>query len=128
ADRGDPGSCRVLAGHGPEAGGVPMRATMTRRVTAWGAAAALLLGLAACSTGSGADDLGQAAPEESTSEPTDEPTGTPPAEPAECADPLASYDPLEALPAADALPSGSTMAEIRERGSLIVGVSADTLL
>ncbi|WP_156250504.1 glutamate ABC transporter substrate-binding protein [Pseudactinotalea terrae] len=105
-----------------------MRPTRTRRVTAWGAAAALLLGLAACSTGSGADDLGQAAPEEATAEPTEEPTGNPPAEPAECDDPVASYDPLDALPAADALPSGSTMAEIRERGSLIVGVSADTLL
>lgn len=104
-----------------------MRSTTTRRATAAGAALALLLGLAACSTGSGADDLGQAAPEETpTDEVTEEPT-TPPGDPVECDDPLASYDPLEDLPGPDALPSGSTMAEIRERGALIVGVSADTL-
>ena len=106
-----------------------MRATTTRRAAATGAALALLLGLAACSSGTGADDLGQAAPEQTTtSEPTEEPTSTPPGEPVTCDDPLASYDPLEELPAPDALPSGSTMAEIRERGSLIVGVSADTQL
>lgn len=104
-----------------------MRSTTMRRAAATGAALALALGLAACSTGSGADDLGQAAPEE-TEEPTEDPTTTPPGDPVECDDPLASYDPLESLPAADDLPSGSTMAEIRERGSLIVGVSADTLL
>ncbi|WP_420113682.1 glutamate ABC transporter substrate-binding protein [Pseudactinotalea sp.] len=104
-----------------------MRITATRRVTAAGATFALLLGLAACSTGSGADDLGQAAPEPTeTEEPTDGAT-TPPSDPVECDDAVASYDPLEDLPAPGALPSGSTMAEIRERGALIVGVSADTL-
>jgi polar amino acid transport system substrate-binding protein len=105
-----------------------MRATTTRRGLAVGAAFALLLGLGACSGGSGADDLGQAAEETATDEPTQEPTGTGPSTPVTCDDPVASYAPLEALPAPDALPSGSTMAQIRERGTLVVGVSADTLL
>lgn len=101
-----------------------------RRAGALGAALALLLGLTACSTGSGADDLGQAAPTDTaTEEPTEGPTSGTVDPPLTCdEDPLASYDPLEALPAPDQLPSGSTMAEIRERGALIVGVSADTLL
>jgi polar amino acid transport system substrate-binding protein len=41
---------------------------------------------------------------------------------------LASYAPTGALPAPTALPPGSTMAKIRARGRLIVGVSADNLL
>lgn len=105
-----------------------MRMTTTRRAAAAGAVFALLLGLGACSGGSGADDLGQSAEATPTDDPTEEPTGTAPTEPVTCDDAVASYDPLEQLPAADELPSGSTMAEIRERGSLIVGVSADTLL
>ncbi|BDZ40763.1 ABC transporter substrate-binding protein [Paraoerskovia sediminicola] len=47
---------------------------------------------------------------------------------AACTDATASYAPDGPLPAPDDLPDGSTMAEIRERGSLVVGVSADTLL
>ena len=39
-----------------------------------------------------------------------------------------SYEPDGTLPAFDELPDGSTMAEIRDRGALRVGVSADTLL
>ena len=39
-----------------------------------------------------------------------------------------SYAPQGALPSPDDLPAGSTMAAIRERGKLIVGVSGDTLL
>ena len=105
-----------------------MRMTTTRRAAAAGAALALLLGLGACSGASGADDLGQSAEATPTDEPTEEPTSTGPTTPVTCDDAVASYDPLAALPAADALPSGSTMAEIRERGALIVGVSADTLL
>lgn len=45
-----------------------------------------------------------------------------------CTDPVASYAPEGPLPGPDALPAGSTMAEIRDRGTLVVGVSADTLL
>jgi len=43
-------------------------------------------------------------------------------------DPTRSYAPDGPLPAPDALPADSTMAAIRARGKLIVGVSADTLL
>ena len=43
-------------------------------------------------------------------------------------DPTRSYAPDGPLPAPDALPANSTMAAIRARGKLIVGVSADTLL
>jgi polar amino acid transport system substrate-binding protein len=96
------------------------------RATSAIAAIAMLGGLAACSTGSGADDLGLA--DEPTVEPTEEPAGTTPPEPVECDDPVASYAPSGALPAPDALPGGSTMAQIRENGRLVVGVSADTLL
>ena len=39
-----------------------------------------------------------------------------------------SYEPQGALPSPDNLPAGSTMAAIRARGKLIVGVSGDTLL
>ncbi len=48
--------------------------------------------------------------------------------PVECVDPLASYAPLSPVPGPGALPAGSTMAEIRDRGRLVVGVSADSLL
>jgi polar amino acid transport system substrate-binding protein len=39
-----------------------------------------------------------------------------------------SYEPQGPLPSPDQLPAGSTMAAIRDRGKLIVGVSGDTLL
>jgi polar amino acid transport system substrate-binding protein len=42
--------------------------------------------------------------------------------------PTRSYEPVGALPAPGAMPAGSTMAAIAQRGRLIVGVSADTLL
>lgn len=62
--------------------------------------------------------------------PTPEPTSTAapaaPSAPVECADPLASYDPAGVDPTA--VPAGSTMAAIRDRGRLVVGVSADSLL
>lgn len=48
--------------------------------------------------------------------------------PARCANPLASYAPTGSLPKPGDLPSGSTMADIRKRGRLIAGVSADTYL
>jgi polar amino acid transport system substrate-binding protein len=43
-------------------------------------------------------------------------------------DPTRSYEPAGPLPSPDALPAGSTMAAIKARGKLIVGVSGDTLL
>ncbi|MCD4536474.1 glutamate ABC transporter substrate-binding protein [Nocardioides sp. cx-169] len=42
--------------------------------------------------------------------------------------PTRSYEPTGALPAPGDLPAGSAMAEIRERGRLVAGVSADTYL
>lgn len=51
-----------------------------------------------------------------------------PAAPVECADPLASYAPRGAVPDPTGVTAGSTMAEIRDRGRLVVGVSADSLL
>ena len=45
-----------------------------------------------------------------------------------CADPLATYAPVNPVPGPGAMPAGSTMARIAERGRLIVGVSADSLL
>ncbi|HEY5821234.1 MAG TPA: glutamate ABC transporter substrate-binding protein [Propionibacteriaceae bacterium] len=57
------------------------------------------------------------------------PTAAAPASaPAQCANPVASYAPDGALPGSNDLPSGSTMADIRKRGRLIAGISADTYL
>ncbi|HET7398724.1 MAG TPA: glutamate ABC transporter substrate-binding protein [Intrasporangium sp.] len=50
-----------------------------------------------------------------------------PATPATCADATASYDPLPALPPANGIPDAKVRA-IRDRGHLVVGVSADTYL
>ncbi|WP_454044329.1 glutamate ABC transporter substrate-binding protein [Cellulosimicrobium sp. Marseille-Q8652] len=102
--------------------GGPRRARVRTGLAA--ALAATTLVLAACTGPSGADDLRLAAEEP----PAEESAPPAAAAPAECTDPLASYAPEGALPGPDALPAGSTMAEIRERGVLRVGVSADTLL
>ena len=60
---------------------------------------------------------------------TSAPTSAPPAAPpVTCSNALASYEPSGALPAPDKLPGGSKMAEIKQRGRLIAGVSADTYL
>ena len=65
--------------------------------------------------------------------PTAEPTAaatsapSPPAAPT-CDNATQSYDPLSPPPAPGEMPDGTTMAEIQERGRLIVGVSADTFL
>src|SRR5215207_10558589 len=76
-----------------------------------------------------------AAPPEVTTTPTT--TVVPPAAPEctpeeEAADEelgvTRSYAPDGPLPSPEQLPAGSTMAEIRDRDRLIVGVSADTLL
>lgn len=60
--------------------------------------------------------------------PTATASPSPSAAPVVCSDPLASYAPAATLPGPDSLPAGSTMAAIRERGRLIVGVSGDSLL
>lgn len=53
------------------------------------------------------------------------PTGSGTAAPAENCDPAASYRPPAKLPSPDDLPVGSTMAEIKARGRLIVGTAGD---
>ena len=45
-----------------------------------------------------------------------------------CGNPVASYAPTGALPPPGDMPSGTYMAQIQQRGRLIAGVSADTLL
>jgi polar amino acid transport system substrate-binding protein len=50
------------------------------------------------------------------------------APPVTCANAEASYPPLPSLPAPNALPAGSLEQAIRNRGRLVVGVSADTRL
>lgn len=89
-------------------------------------AAGASLVLAGC-TSSGSDDLGAGA----TPTPTASAAPAPASTTTPCtndASTVASYAPEGATPSPDALPAGSTMATIRERGSLRVGVSADTLL
>lgn len=83
------------------------------------ALAAALLAVAGC-TAPAATTV-EAGPEPTA---TAEPTGPAAAATAQCDDATASYAPEDGT----AIEAGSTMAEIRERGSLIVGVSADTLL
>ncbi|HEY0452093.1 glutamate ABC transporter substrate-binding protein [Actinophytocola sp.] len=53
-----------------------------------------------------------------------EPPAAPPA--ADCGDPTASLRPQGALPAPNALPPGSTMAKIKAKGKLVVGVDQNT--
>lgn len=91
-----------------------------------GALAALVAGLALL-LGACAASPYAPTPLPSPPEPTTAPA-PPAAPPPECADPLASYAPLSPLPAPAAVPAGSTMADIRARGRLVVGVSADSLL
>lgn len=56
-------------------------------------------------------------------------TTTAPVGPAvDCGNPLASLAPLDPMPEPGAMPAGTYMAEIQQRGRLIAGVSADTLL
>lgn len=103
-----------------------MRTPITRRCVTAVTALALLAGTAAC-TASGAADLGRE-DETATENPGEspEPGGGSSAAPVTCDDAVASYSPDAESPLD--IPSGSTMAQIRDRGELIVGVSADTLL
>lgn len=56
------------------------------------------------------------------------PTASPGAAAPQGCDPVASYRPPAAMPAPGAMPSNSTMAHIKERGKLIVGVDENTYL
>jgi polar amino acid transport system substrate-binding protein len=87
-------------------------------------AGVVLLGVAAflasgCTSGS--DTAGHASRAASSTTTTTTP-------PVECGNPVASYAPSGPLPAPGAMPGGTAMAQIQQRGRLIAGVSADTLL
>ncbi len=90
----------------------------------WAVLAAACLALTACT----ADEYPDTVVPTSSPSATESSGSSAPSSPAACDDPLASYAPDGALPAPTALPAGSTMARIRERGRLVVGVSADSLL
>lgn len=95
------------------------------RITTALAAVVATVALAGCTGATGLDDLGrQPAPEASEETTTSPPVAAQPT----CDDATTSYDPLESVPAPADFAPGSTMAEIRDRGTLIAGVSADTLL
>lgn len=96
----------------------------TTRLAALLAAAALSVGVAACSVLPYSATPLPARP--STSAQPSAPASSAP--PAQCANAVASYEPRGDLPKPGDLPSGSTMADIRKRGRLIAGVSADTYL
>jgi polar amino acid transport system substrate-binding protein len=96
---------------------------MRLRVTALVAALGSLL-LVGC--GSGQYDA-TPLPGTSASAPSGS-SSTAPSTPPTCADPLASYAPSGPLPQPNAMPQGTFMQTIQERGKLIAGVSADTLL
>lgn len=94
------------------------RILSTRAVTAALGSAALLL---ATACGYAPTPL----PEPADSAP---PTSAAPAAPQECENATQSYDPLSPMPEPGQMPDGSTMAAISDRGRLVVGISADTLL
>lgn len=96
---------------------------MRRRLAAITLAVAMVL--TGCSS-TGSDDLPELAgdPEQ---EATNGSSSTP-LIPVTCDEPRQSYEPLDPMPAALQMPAGSTMAQIQERGALVVGVSADTLM
>jgi len=91
--------------------------TTRRRTLLWVASILALLGLvASCSKDPSAEEPGAS----STTTTTAASTGPVP----EC-DPTASYAPLDPRPSPGAMPAGSKMAEIQQRGKLIVAVSGD---
>ncbi|MDP1793106.1 MAG: glutamate ABC transporter substrate-binding protein [Acidimicrobiales bacterium] len=92
---------------------------MRRRALVFVATALVAFG--ACTISDDGDDP-QTAPSTTT---TVAPPATPPVQ---CADATASIRPPAAMPAPGRMPAGTKMAEIQQRGRLIVGVADDTLL
>jgi len=91
---------------------------MRRRSTA-AVAVLLIVALSACDSAKSALHPAEQAPA----------TTTTPAAPApDCGNPVASFAPDGPRPAPGQMPSGSFMAKIQQRGRLVAGVSADTLL
>jgi len=85
-----------------------------------------VLALTACTTDSGVPVGEGGTPAVPSPEGAAEVTTPPEEPPAETCDPTASLRPQGALPAPEALPAGSTMAAIRARGTLIVGINQNT--
>jgi polar amino acid transport system substrate-binding protein len=100
--------------------------TVRRRGVTASLLAAAVAALAACTSSVYAPTALPSPTATGTSAPT--PSPSPSAAPVDCGDPTASYAPSGPVPAPAALPAGSRTAEIRDRGRLIVGVSADSLL
>ena len=94
---------------------------MTRRLPVLLAGAAAAFALVACSGGSYSDT---ALPTTATASSS---SSAPATSPAQCDNPTQSYDPPPSVPAASSI-TDAGMRTILDRGSLIVGVSADTLL
>jgi polar amino acid transport system substrate-binding protein len=90
---------------------------------------AIAAGLLALSVFATACDDGGSSNDQATAGPTPATTATtaPPAAP-DCGNPVQSFAPLNPMPEPLDMPSGTYMAEIQQRGRLIAGVSADTLL
>jgi polar amino acid transport system substrate-binding protein len=86
-------------------------------------AASLAILLAATACGSGEYAATEIPPKAQPSEAAAAPPATQP----KCGNPVASYAPEGTLPPPGAMPPGSKMAEIKARGRLIAGVSADSL-
>lgn len=97
------------------------------RARGWSVVAATLAAgtmvVSACSAGTYPETPVPTPTASSTPTPTPSPTATP-----QCDNPTASYRPAGPLPRAGDMPAGSTMRRIQERGRLVAGVSADTLL
>lgn len=87
---------------------------------------AALLTLGGCSAGSSLDKAVEATVPETAPPASVAPKECTAAERAE--DPTRSFEPQGTLPSPNNMPAGSTMAEIHDRGRLVVGVSGDTLL
>ena len=97
----------------------------TFKTMLWAAVASLAMLLAACSS-SGVYSTTPVPTPKPTSTPTSAATSTPPSP--SCGNPLASFAPTGTNPAPSAMPASSYMKTIHDRGQLIAGVSADTLL
>lgn len=90
----------------------------------------IVVGLVAASACSGDESLPREVTGFVVEQPSPPTTAAPEctAQQVETEDATRSYPPLTELPEPGAMPAGSTMAAIHDRGRLIVGVSADTLL
>lgn len=103
-----------------------------RRLTTWMIGTTLLVSMAACGVGGYAQTPLTPTPTAAATTSAAPSTAAPTTAASKCSpapagfNPLQTYDPLPSLPASGALTG--RLAEIRDRGYLIAGVSADTLL